>query len=59
MIYIKFKSIIGLRDFIWGRNRDLILNDKKPTRSFESDTKDEAKETSALGTIGLKPKPVV
>ena len=39
--------------------RDLILNDKKPTRSFESDTKDDAKETSALGTIGLKPKPVV
>ncbi len=39
--------------------RDLILKDKKPTRSFESDSKEDTKETSALGTIGLKPKPVV
>ena len=39
--------------------RDLILKDKKPTRSFESDSKEDIKETSALGTIGLKPKPVV
>ena len=39
--------------------RDLILNDKKPTRSFENDTKNDSKETSALGTIGLKPKPVL
>ena len=38
---------------------DLILKDKKPTRSFESDPKEDTKETSALGTIGLKPKPVV
>ena len=39
--------------------RDLILKDKKPTRSFENDSKEDTKETSALGTIGLKPKPVV
>ena len=39
--------------------RDLILKDKKPTRSFENDPKEDTKETSALGTIGLKPKPVV
>ena len=39
--------------------RDLILKDKKPTRSFESDSKEDSKETSALGTIGLKPKPVI
>ena len=38
--------------------RDLILKDIKPSRSFE-DSKDDNKETSALGTIGLKPKPVV
>ena len=37
----------------------IILKDKKPTRSFESDPKEDTKETSALGTIGLKPKPVV
>ena len=39
--------------------RDLILKDKKPTRSFETEQKEDNKETSALGTIGLKPKPVV
>ena len=39
--------------------RDLILKDKKPTRSFENDRKDDEKESSALGTIGLKPKPAV
>ena len=39
--------------------RDLILKDKKPTRSFENDQKEDAKETSDLGTIGLKPKPIV
>ena len=39
--------------------RDLILKDKKPTRSFENESRDDAKETSALGTIGLKPKPVL
>jgi cell division protease FtsH len=38
--------------------RDLILKDIKPSRSFE-DPKDNNKETSALGTIGLKPKPVI
>ena len=39
--------------------RDLILKDKKPTRSFGSDAKDDGKESSALGSIGLKPKPAV
>ena len=39
--------------------RDLIIKDIKPTRSFENDQKSDNKETSALGTIGLKPKPVV
>jgi len=39
--------------------RDLILSDKKPTRSFESDTKEDSKDSSALGTIGLKPKPAL
>ena len=39
--------------------RDLILKDIKPTRSFENDSNESSKETSALGTIGLKPKPVI
>ena len=39
--------------------RDLILRDKKPTRSFDEDLKEDNKENSALGTIGLKPKPVI
>ena len=38
--------------------RDLILRDIKPTRSFKDDAKDD-KETSGLGSLGLKPKPAL
>ena len=38
--------------------RDLILKNVKPTRSFE-DEKDDNRETSALDSIGLKPKPAI
>ena len=36
--------------------RDLILNDKKPTRSFESDTKDEAKRNFGIRNNRFKTK---
>ena len=39
--------------------RDLILKDIKPTRSFKTDEEKDNKETSALDTIGLKPKPAL
>ena len=39
--------------------RDLILKDIKPTRSFKTDEDEDKRETSALDTIGLKPKPAV
>ena len=39
--------------------RDLILKDIKPTRSFKTDDERDDKETSALDTIGLKPKPAL
>jgi cell division protease FtsH len=39
--------------------RDLILKDIKPTRSFQDSTEDDDKESSALDTIGLKPKPAI
>ena len=39
--------------------RDLILKDIKPTRSFKTDEEKDDKETSALDTIGLKPKPAL
>ena len=39
--------------------RDLILKDIKPTRSFKTDEEKDNKETSALDTIGLKPKPAI
>ena len=39
--------------------RDLILKDIKPTRSFKDETEDNGKESSALGSLGLKPKPAV
>ena len=39
--------------------RDLIIKNIKPTRSFKSDDEKDNKETSALDTIGLKPKPAI
>ena len=39
--------------------RDLILKDIKPTRSFKEDEQNDGKSSSALGTIGLKPKPAI
>ena len=39
--------------------RDLILKNMKPTRSFKEDDEDGSKTSSALGSLGLKPKPVI
>ena len=39
--------------------RDLILKDIKPSRSFKDDNEDDKKESSALDSLGLKPKPAV
>jgi len=39
--------------------RDLILKNIKPTRSFNDDKEDDGKASSALGSLGLKPKPAV
>ncbi len=39
--------------------RDLILKDIKPTRSFKEDENDDGKASSALGSLGLKPKPAI
>ena len=39
--------------------RDLILKDIKPSRSFKDDNEDDNKESSALDSLGLKPKPAV
>ena len=38
--------------------RDLILKDIKPSRSFKEDDEGDGK-TSALGSLGLKPKPAI
>ena len=35
------------------------LKDIKPTRSFKEDDKDDGKDASALGSLGLKPKPAI
>ena len=39
--------------------RDLILKDIKPTRSFKDEDEDSGKASSALDSIGLKPKPAI
>ena len=39
--------------------RDLILKNVKPTRSFKEEENDDGKTSSALGSLGLKPKPAI
>ena len=39
--------------------RDLILKNIKPTRSFKEEDEDDGNTSSALGSLGLKPKPAV
>ena len=39
--------------------RDLILKNIKPTRSFNEENEDDGKTSSALGSLGLKPKPAM
>ena len=39
--------------------RDLILKDIKPTRSFNDEKEDDGSASSALGSLGLKPKPAI
>jgi len=35
------------------------LKNIKPTRSFKDEDEDDGKASSALGSLGLKPKPAV
>ena len=40
--------------------RDLIIKNIKPTRSFKEEENDDGKSSSsALGSLGLKPKPAI
>ena len=39
--------------------RDLILKNIKPSRSFKDEDEDSGKASSALGSLGLKPKPAI
>ena len=39
--------------------RDLILKNVKPTRSFDEENTNSDKDLSALGSLGLKPKPAI
>ena len=39
--------------------RDLILKNIKPTRSFKEEEQEDGKSSSALGSLGLKPKPAL
>ena len=39
--------------------RDLILRNVKPSRSFKDEKVDDGKASSALGSLGLKPKPAI
>jgi cell division protease FtsH len=39
--------------------RDLILKNIKPTRSFKEEDEKNSNNSSALGSLGLKPKPAI
>ena len=39
--------------------RDLILKNIKPSKSFKEEDEDDGKASSALGSLGLKPKPAI
>jgi len=39
--------------------RDLILKNINPSKSFKEDDEDDGKASSALGSLGLKPKPAI
>ena len=39
--------------------RDLILKNIKPSKSFNEENEDGSKTASALGSLGLKPKPAI
>ena len=39
--------------------RDLILKNINPTRSFKEENNEDGKNSSALGSLGLKPKPAI
>jgi cell division protease FtsH len=39
--------------------RDLILKNIKPSKSFKEENEDNGKAASALGSLGLKPKPAI
>ena len=39
--------------------RDLVLKDIKPTRSFKEEKENDGQDSSALGSLGLKPKPAI
>ena len=39
--------------------RDLILKDIKPSKSFKEEDDKDGKASSALGSLGLKPKPAI
>ena len=41
------------------QEKGIILKNIKPTRSFKDDNESDNKESSALDSLGLKPKPAV
>ena len=53
------KALLAYETLSGDEIRDLILKNIKPTRSFQDEKDDNKKETSALDSLGLKPKPAI
>ena len=55
----KEKNLLIYETLTGDEIRDLILKDIKPTRSFKDEKEIDGKASSALGSLGVKPKPAV
>ena len=52
-------NIIGKQWERIGQQKEHNRKNIKPTRSFKEDDNDDGKASSALGSLGLKPKPAI
>ena len=46
-------------NFYYGKLSKRLVKNIKPTRSFKEEEENDGKTSSALGSLGLKPKPAI
>ena len=58
-IFTSSKALLIYETLSGDEIRDLIIKNIKPTRSFKEEENPDGKSSSALGSLGLKPKPAI